>query len=75
MDLVQVIKLKVNWAIYIGKTKKMTLVQTNIWKISDKSALCAKKIFPENCVTNKSEAESVLSNVLKIWKISAQACL
>ena len=43
----------------------MTLVQTNICKIRDKSDLCAKKIFPENCVPSKSEAESVLSNVLK----------
>ena len=42
----------------------MTLVQTNICKIRDKSALCAKKILPKNCVTSKSEAESVLNNVL-----------
>ena len=44
----------------------MTLVQTNICKIRDKSAPCAKKIFPENCVISKSEAESVLNTVLKI---------
>ena len=42
---------------YTGKTKKMTLLQANLHKIRDKSALCAK-----------TEAESVLSNVLKKWK-------
>ena len=41
MDLI--IKLKVNSAIYIGKTKKKTLVKTNLHKIRDKSALCANK--------------------------------
>ena len=29
------------------------------------------KIVPEKFVKSKSEAESVLSNVAKIWKISA----
>ena len=42
----------------------MPLVQANLCKIRDKSAL----IFPKNIVTSKSEAESVLSNVLKISK-------
>ena len=49
----------------------MTLVQANLRKVRNKSALCANKNFPENIVTSKSEAGSVLSNVLNIWKISA----
>ena len=49
----------------------MTLLQANLYKIRDKSVLCAKKTLPEIIVKSKSEAESVLSNVLKIWKISA----
>ena len=48
----------------------MTLLQANLHKIRDKSALCANKSFPENIVKRKSEAESVLNNVRKIWKIS-----
>ena len=39
-------------------------------EIYDKIMVCAQN-FPKNIVPSKFEAESVLSNVLKIWKISA----
>ena len=38
-----IIKLLSNWAIDIGKTMKMTLVEENWHKIRDKSALCTQK--------------------------------
>ena len=48
----------------------MPLEHPHFSEISDEIILCDQK-FPKNIVPSKFEAESVLSNVLKIWTISA----